>query len=108
MKPPDWCEFASEFYVVEKTIEVVVEIDGQSVSIRIEAIRDARSGRYNTRAYSQDTFTLQPTYPQTRGEFDSAPREIELWVDHDLPWTSGDSADAVLADGLRFLSEECE
>jgi len=107
LNPPDWCDFASEFYVVEKTIEVVVDLNDASESIRIEAIRDARTGRYSTRAYIQEMFTLQPTYPQSGGAFDSKPREVELWADYDLPWTSGDSADQVLQEALSFLSEDC-
>jgi hypothetical protein len=29
------------------------------------------------------------------------------WVDYDLPWTSGSSADDVLAKALSFLGERC-
>lgn len=48
----------SEFYIVEKVVEVVVLIGGEPRQIRIEALRD-ESGKYSTRGYIQDHVKLQ-------------------------------------------------
>ena len=99
--------FCSEFYTVEKSIEVVVTIQGQGTRIRIDSLRDGETGNYSTRAYIAMHLTLQPTYPQTSGSFDSNPRDFRIWVDYDLPWTHRDSADAALGQALGFLGERC-
>ena len=36
--------FCSEFYTVEKSIEVVVTIQGQGKRIRIDSLRDGETG----------------------------------------------------------------
>jgi hypothetical protein len=46
------CSFCEEFYLVEKSIEVVVKIAGESERIRIDALR-SHSGDYSTKAYSR-------------------------------------------------------
>ena len=43
--------FCSEFYTIEKSIEVVVTIQGEADRIRIDALRDATTGDYCTTAY---------------------------------------------------------
>ena len=43
--------FCSEFYTIEKSIEVVVTIQGEADRIRIDALRDAKTGDYCTTAY---------------------------------------------------------
>lgn len=100
-------EACNEAYIVEKTVEVVAENGGESQTIRIEALRDLRDGHYSTRAYRQEHVTLQPTYPQTGGEYDQLPKEFRVWVDYDLPWTHRDDADGALSQALGFLSERC-
>ena len=104
---PEVYEFVSEFYVIEKTIEVVVRISDTLESIRIEAIRDLRSGQYSTRAYIQVDYTIQPTYPFAAGRLESDPNSVQLWVDYELAWIDGDSADDVLNQALAFLAEDC-
>ena len=99
--------FCSEFYTIEKSIEVVVTIQGEADRIRIDALRDAKTGDYCTKAYIETHLTLQPTYPQTGGSFDRNPEDVRVWVDYDLPWTNRDSADAALGQALGFLKERC-
>ena len=100
--------FCDEFYVVEKTFEVVLDIAGHTESIRIEAKVALPSGIYSTSAYKQVHITAQPTYPQSNGNFDRKPTDVSIWVPYDLPWTSGDSADDVLRQALSFLRERSD
>lgn len=100
-------DFCSEFYTVEKTIEVVVTIGGESERIKIDALRQGGTGEYSTRAYREEHITVQPTYPQSGGSFDRKPQNYRVWVDYDLPWTNRDSADAALNQALGFLQERC-
>lgn len=97
--------FASEFYVIEKTIEVVVNIKGENETIKIEAHHDLADGSYKTRAFIQENLTLQPTYPQVGGKFGNKPDDFRVYVDYDLPWTHRDSADEALQQALGFLRE---
>lgn len=99
--------FCSEFYTVEKSIEVVVSLQGDPEQIRIEALRDERNSpaKYSTRAYRLEPVTLQPTYPKTKDSHDSPPKDFQIWVDYDLPWTATNSADDALMHALGFLRE---
>ena len=106
MLDPNNYSFCSEFYIVEKTVEVVVEMQDESRYVRIEALRE-RDGHYSTRAYIQDRITVQPTNRQAGGETARPPTELWVWADLDLPWTHLKSADDVLAQALSFLSERC-
>lgn len=99
--------FCSEFYTVEKTVEVVVTIGSGSERIRIDALKDGTTGKFSTKAYREEHLTVHPTYPQTVGSFDHAPQDYRIWVDYDLPWTDRDSADAALNQAFVFLKERC-
>jgi len=101
--------FCSEFYVVERTIEVVVEVGGEARRIRIEALRHEHEPRvvYSTQALVLEHITVQPTYPQSEGSYDRLPERMRVWVDYDLPYTRADSAEGVLRRGLSFLCEQC-
>ena len=92
-----------EFYVVEKTIDVVVNFAGESETIRIEALKSLPHGKYSTRAYISTHVTVQPTYPQTGGKFDQKPKDERVWIDYSLPWVDRESADAALNQALGFL-----
>ena len=100
-------DFCDKFYVIEKTVEVVVQISGESQTIRIEALQSLPQGNYSTRAYIQEHLTVQPTYPQTGSRFDRVPEDVRIWVDYDLPWTSREGADAAIIQALSFLRERC-
>jgi len=99
--------FCSEFYVVEKSIEVVVNIGGERRRIRIDALHDERDGHYSTISYVKEDVILQPTYPQTHGSFGRTPEDMHVWVSFDLPWTHLDTADHALRQALGFLRERC-
>ncbi len=98
--------FCSEFYIVEKSIEVVVEIQGTTRRIRIDALHDLMSPDvFKTAAYIEERITVQPTFPQTDEEFDREPESFTVWVSYDLPWVQTNSAEGALARALAFLSE---
>ncbi len=100
-------EFCSEFYTVEKTIQVVVTIDGESQTIRIDALKEGATGRYSTKAYRQEHLAVQSAYSQSKSSFDRVMQDYHVWVNYDLPWTNGDNADAILNQALGFLKERC-
>jgi hypothetical protein len=107
MLDPSRYGFCSEFYVVEKAVEVVVEIAGTPETIRIEAHKRGNAQGYCTRSFIQRDITVQPTYPQENGCFSRKPESITVWVTYDLPWTDRETADAALAQALSFLGERC-
>jgi len=100
--------FCNEFYTVEKSIEVVVTIQGESCSIRIDALFNLDGSKYSTRAYILEDVTAQPTYPQTNNVFSRKPESMRVWIKYDLPWTDRASADDALAQALGFLGERCD
>jgi hypothetical protein len=98
-------EHVSEYYEVVKVVELVAEVDGVEKTIRIEAQmhENERGVRYRTRGWFEESFTIQPTYPQTGGEFDRTPESVSVWVDARLPWTDCDSADEAISQVIGFL-----
>jgi hypothetical protein len=95
--------FCSEFYIVEKSIEVVAKINGENRQIRIDALHGPDSTtRYSTASYMKEDITVQP---QTNGDFDRKPESVQVWIAYNLPWTARDSADDALAQALSFLRE---
>jgi hypothetical protein len=106
MLEPSNYPFASEFYVVEKTIEVYVTINGESENIRIDALRCGDV--YSTRAFIQRNLMVQPAFPKTTDGELPAQEEVGQWVLYDLPWTSGPNANGVLSQALGFLGERCD
>jgi len=103
MFDPKQHDFCSEFYTVEKSIEVVVRIGGEQRRIRIDALRNARDGRVSTKAYIEEDVTVQPSYPQTGDTFGRKPEHIRAWISYDLAWTNRDSAEGALQQALGFL-----
>lgn len=99
--------FCTEFYTVEKSIVVVVTINGEPQTIRIDALISG-SKSYSTCSYIKEDITVQPTYPQENGKLTNKPKYIRIWAYYDLPWTNGKSADDVLNQALHFLSERCK
>jgi hypothetical protein len=99
--------FCQELYVVEKSIDVVVDIRGSTETIRIEAHLDPDTGEYSTASHIQKHITVQPTYPQENGVYVSKPESIAVWAVYDLPWTNRATADLALEQALSFLRERC-
>ena len=96
-------KLCEEIYVVEKTIDIVVKMAGESKNIRIEALKSLPDGKYSTRAFIYEHLTVQTTYPQTGSKFDQKPKDAGVWIDYSMPWTNRDSADEALNQALGFL-----
>ena len=102
-------DFCSEFYIVEKSIEVVVRRQEQSKRMRIDALRDEISGDYCTVVYEKEELTVQPTLPQENNQFSRKPENYLVWVAYvDFPWVRADSAEGALHRALLFLKERCD
>ena len=96
-------EFCSEFYTVEKSIVVVADQRGRSLTVRLDALRDEKTDEYSTKAYVQKDVVLKPAFDDDEQDIRST-----VWVAWiDFPWTHGHSADAVLGRALSFLRERC-
>ena len=108
MLDPAQYRFASEFYIVEKAVEVEVQIGGQPKRIRIEALWGRRrSPVYSTRAYIEEEIAATPAYPHPKGSAPATPAPF-VWVTYILPGTARDTADDALDQALSFLSLECD
>lgn len=94
------CEGATEFYVVEKTVELVVTMRGQSQRLRIEALRRS-DGVYSVSAYIRRRLASE-AFPGHDGDLIG----LDVWASYDLPWTRRDSADDAIQQGLSFLEAE--
>lgn len=101
MLDPVEFDFCSEFYVVEKIIEVVVPLWGENRHVRIDALR-SRDGNpaYSAAAYLREYVTLTRSRPGS-GEVQL---ETAVWTQFpDFPWTARNSADEVLQQALGFI-----
>jgi hypothetical protein len=98
-------ETFSEAYIIEKTVMVVEYSEDDNLTVKIEALYNVHSNRYEIRSYKKDTFTLQPSYPWTDGKYDRKPGEYEVWVRYDLPSVDADDADGAIRQALLFLSQ---
>jgi hypothetical protein len=103
LNPKDY-SFCNEFYIVEKSVEVVVTLGGEARRVRIDALRD-HAGKYSTHSYIKDEIKAHLTYRREHDE--DGQKSVGLWLDYDLPWTDRSSADEALSQALHFLSERC-
>jgi hypothetical protein len=93
-------DFIAEVYTVEKTVEVWISADkGPSFPLRIEAIRDDRTGKYKTRAYTMKEVDVSLSFGDAKN------RPAKAWVEAYTPNTSRDSADEAINQLLAFLPE---
>jgi hypothetical protein len=101
-----------EVYEVEKEVEVVVSLAGESTAIRIVALKSGHTGKYLTRAYRSQIIHLSTSAkPDDAGAGELASlsgASIKVWVEYALPWTDGESADDVLEMALTFLEARCD
>ncbi len=106
MRAPSNYSFCSEFYVVEKVIEVEVSLkqpQNYPARTRIEALN--QSGAYSTSAYILADVNIPQTYPSA----DQPPlHDGRIWIHYNLPWTDGSDADGALAQALDFLRDRRE
>src|SRR5262249_20190147 len=103
MLDPARFRFCTEFYVVEKSIEVVARIAGEDRRIRIDALVELGPAvPYSTRAYIEKEISVQ-SLPQNDVGPSDEPVSVRAWIVYDLPLTRSDSADRALAQALEFL-----
>jgi len=101
--------FCFEFHTVEKTLQVAAIRNGEETTVKLEALRNEKTGRYKTRAYYEENFTLQPTYPKAHGKHTREPDDFVTWVPWvDFPWVDRETADAALWQALGFLRDRCD
>lgn len=101
-------EWLSEMYEVEKTIEVVGEVKGIGLAtVQVRAIRDTRTGEYQTRAAILRQCEMVFADYEDPQSIDGV-SEREVWVEFYLPWTGGNSADDVLNQALLWLRQRGE
>ena len=108
----------AEVYAVEKTVEVVVSMQGEPQTIRIEALRSFQTGRYSTKAFCLQHAVLQPVPPpEHEEEADKAPEEAPpqpiyapVWADlrPTLNMTNEASADEAIERALDYLAQRCD
>lgn len=101
-----------ELYEVEKEVEVVVSLGGESANLRIAALKSVHTGKYLTRAYRSVSL---PVPASSRGEAPGAgtlegiaSASVKVWVEYALPWTDGENADDVIEMALAFLEARCD
>ena len=98
--------FCTEFYTIEKSIEVVVKINGTDTRIRIDALKDEIELNFSTNSYVEENLKLQPTYPIAKSAHQQAPQDYRVWVKMDNdPWTRRYTADEAIQQALSFLSD---
>ena len=83
--------FCTEFYQVEKVIEVVVLIRGEAKTVRIEALLHPAMNAYKINSF---------VWHEADGN--------RFWVDYELPWVMQRSADSALDHALGFLRDRCD
>jgi hypothetical protein len=106
MPDPYMFPFCREFYVVEKSIEVVVTMKGDSRCVRINALHDLKQDHYCARVYIEESVFLEPEYPANDESGRREPASVwTAWTD--FPWTHGNSAEQALRSALSFLRERC-
>ena len=94
--------YANEFYLIEKTVEIVVGHD----CFRIEVLRDDSANKpFSTRAYQKDHIVAQPAYPWANGSYQRKPETFDIWKSIDIGWTQQSTADGALSQALGFLGE---
>jgi hypothetical protein len=96
MLNPSNVDFCSEYYVVEKGIEVVAKIAGVDRLFRIEALHGPESViPYRARCYIRTNIRVE-----TNGT-----ESVAVWAYYDLPGTERNSADEALERALGLLRE---
>lgn len=109
MLDPNDYRFCNEFYVVEKSIVVAVELkDGSSATIRIDALHALARNRYLTYSYIFEDVAMQPDHSQAEMRIGAHTEPTRTWIDFELPWTDADTADGAISEALHFLSDMCK
>jgi hypothetical protein len=100
-------DFCSEYYILDKAIEVVTKIGGADRQFRIEALHGPESViPYRTCCYIRANITVQ--HDHTSGELGSKAETVTVWAQYDLPAIATDSADLAIEQALGLLRERSD
>ena len=96
--PTRFKSFCSEFYTLEKTVEVVVKFKGKPESdfVRIQ-VWNIPEGIGTTVAGYKATSQIRRTMGNG-----------STYIEYSLPWVHASSVDSALSEALSFLGERCE
>ena len=109
MLNPSNVDFCSEYYILEKAIEVVTRIGGVDRQFRIEALHGPESViPYSVRCYIRVDIAIQPARPDAPSKPESKSETVSVWAQYDLPGTATDSADVAIEQALGLLRERSE
>jgi hypothetical protein len=86
-------DFCSEFYTIEKSIEVVIARQ----KYRLDVIKNEDTNKFSVNAYIRELFEL------TSGYSHREPNSYFLWRSYNLSTIETDSADTSLNLALTFL-----
>ena len=101
--------FCCDFLIVEKTLEIMVEMkgaeEGDRELIRIEALHEVETGKYIVRVYREMLVLVDPEY---HGD---EPQSYRAWVsfdEHDMASACKRSANDAIEEALRILRMDCK
>ena len=100
MLPHKSFRFCSEAYQVVQSVELEVSLRTGDHRVRIDVLQEITSQKYTTKHYVFETMPVSPL-----GQEEKNYNYVQTWVQYDLPWTAGDTADEVLESALSFLQE---
>jgi len=92
-------DFCSEFYIVEKIIELVTKIGDMTKHMRIEILHDIRNEQYHAISYYMEFIKIQPRLTENENDIESK----WVWLfDDNFPSMQDDNADILIS---RVLGE---
>jgi hypothetical protein len=96
----------TEFYVVEKSVEVHLRRGTVPVTYRVEALRDLKTSAarcYNAKAYREISIFAEFEYYGPNGGKERESRGEIIWVQHPIQDVLMDTADAAITQAIGFL-----
>jgi hypothetical protein len=97
--------YATEFAILEKTVDFVAALGGNTNYFRIEALRN-ENGDYATRVYIRMQFAMKDAMIIEDSEEIQAEQDRYVWVDFpDAPYSHGKNADDAINFQMSLLSD---
>jgi hypothetical protein len=97
----------TEIYEIVRSIQVVGK---DRETYKIDILWDLREDTvYQARFSVMESYTIQPTYPQSYGEYEKKPRAVNVWIRlFNMASVSADTPEKALEQALFFLSERAK
>lgn len=106
MNPHETYKGLIEFCEIIKSVEFVIESNGNSREFRIDVKQKLTSKKFSTSVYVRDSFTIQPTFNQVGGSFSPECQINNIWVaDTSAAWVECDTLDQAINQTLSFLCQ---